>query len=136
MWREFCDIPFDLFDVHVGGHLCGSVVVRALLQTWPNGLDVPVFYRNCHTSVLPLPCTVVLRFQQAEDPSPLVGVRVALPGIGVDTTSDKFGRVFVLLSRGSSAMGVASRIDLRTSNLALECLSPDWAEEVVKMSRR
>jgi hypothetical protein len=89
---EFCDVGLGLFDIVVGGPVCGRVVIK----DWPSTLTMRVLYQNCHYGGLILSggCKLLLRVQGTQS-RPIEQAIVNLDQIRRET--DRFGRVFLIL---------------------------------------
>lgn len=103
---ELCDAPIGALDIVVGRDVCGAVRVGNLHIAWPGQQVVHVAYADhpCdHFSVSP-ECLVLLRIR-ADDGAPIAGASLDQgPGVAPGS-SDTYGRIFRLLSKGDRLEG-------------------------------
>lgn len=128
----FCDVGLGLFMVQVGANTCGQVQVRWLSSRAGETVEIPVYYRACHTTPFKFGCEHLFRFVDAE------GVRINGVSMRIDDreyTSDRLGRIRFEMARRSTLQAVVTHNDFRTEILTLSCGDSDVERNIV-LSRK
>jgi hypothetical protein len=102
---EFCDLGLGLFDVVVGGNLCGQVIVRYLYLTWPETRELKVVYGNCHFHFPDSGCLLLLRVRSSNG-YPVPGASLLSPSRSSTLTSDRFGRIITRIPWRTRLTGI------------------------------
>lgn len=108
---RFCDLGFNTYDVHVGGNLCGSVVIRAITPQWPRGRNIRVLYASCHVYASSLQCLFLLRVPSA---------RCRFTTAVASTPADSQARIFLEVPRGQTLAGTVLS-DAGRREVRIEC---------------
>jgi len=105
---RLCDAPLSAIDIAVGYDLCGSVVIRRLRPTWPTTRHITVTYTEswCDHFRPPDRCQILLRIQ-GRDGRPIENARFRPQSSSVSraVSSDRFGRLFFMISTGETVTG-------------------------------
>jgi hypothetical protein len=119
---RLCDAPLEVVDIHVGADICGSVLVRNLVPTWPERRLVYVTYVEspCDHFLITPRCRILLRIRD-EDGRAISGALFEGGGGDGQETSDVFGRLFRSIKRPGKLNGVVTKEGTEPARITAEC---------------
>lgn len=131
---RICDSPAGLVEIHVGGNLCGAVVVKYLQRYWLKTRRVAVTYENCSGEEWATAggCQLTIRVRD-EGGRPVSGARFGTgsssgPGPGWSSVSDMFGRIFRFLAYGTVLTGQVTKPGYTPATFTEQC-KPGGAQD-------